>query len=102
VKLAGEFEKIKKLSLKKLLVYVEKEFSIKIPSANGRLWAERKALYLALERYKGGLTGKALERYEALSTPQIIKQIQKEEAIRKGELRAFIITPIQKKMRRTK
>lgn len=73
-----ELEKIKKLNSKQLIIYAHDEYGVSLTEKNGRLWLEKKTAYMVLNRYKGPLKGRTLERAEALDTPERIAELRKQ------------------------
>jgi len=76
MKLQVILNKIAKIrTAEKLCAYAFDNFSAMLPEENGKTWLRKKISYLAYDKLKGPLTGKALERAEALDTEAKIKEL---------------------------
>lgn len=63
-----ELEEVRKMTHDQLIVYAKEVFGRELSKRMSREWAERRVAYMVLEKHRGPLTGRALERVRHLDS----------------------------------
>jgi len=80
MKLQAVFDDVARIrSAKKLCAYAFDHYGAMLSEDNGLTWLRRKISYLAYDKLKGPLTGRAKERMDALDTAAKIRELKLED-----------------------